>query len=67
MSTADFKDAMSALKEVVSAFDFASADMIVKEVSGYAVPAEYVEKFAEIKKAIQAVDQQTVVKLLEEL
>ena len=35
MGADEFKDAMAALKEVASAFDFASADMILEELSGY--------------------------------
>ena len=67
MSTDEFMDAISALKEVVSAFDFGSADMIIEELSGYSVPAEYADKFAEIKKAVKIVDQQTTMNLLNEI
>lgn len=67
MSLSEFKEAVSALKEVVSAFDFSSADMILGELSNYSIPADYTEKFTEIKKAIKAVDQQLVIKLLDEL
>ena len=65
MGADEFKDAMAALKEVISAFDFASADMILEELSGYSVPAEFEEKYSEIKKAVKAVDQQLVLSLLE--
>jgi signal transduction histidine kinase/CheY-like chemotaxis protein len=67
MGADEFKDAMAALKEVVSAFDFASADMILEELSGYSVPAEFEEKYSEIKKAVKSVDQQLVLSLLEGL
>ena len=67
MSLSEFKEAISALKEVVSAFDFGSADMILGELSGYSIPADYAPKFAEIKKAIKAVDQLAVTKLLDEI
>ena len=67
MSEADFNDAMAALREVISGFDFNSADMILQEVSGYKVPAGFEEKFANIKKAVKAVDQQATIKLLDEL
>lgn len=66
MNYDQLKDAMSALKEVISAFDFASADMIIEEISGYSIPADFNEKFAEIKKAVKDVDQQAAIKLLEE-
>ena len=65
MGADEFKDAMAALKEVISAFDFASADMILEELSGYSVPAEFEEKYSEIKKAVKAVDQQLVLSLLD--
>ena len=67
MSMDDFKEAGAALKEVVSAFDFDSADMIIGELSNYSIPAAYAPKFTEIKKAIKSVDQQQVMKLLDEL
>ncbi len=67
ISTDEFMDAISALKEVVSAFDFGSADMIMDELSGYSIPADYADKFAEIKKAVKIVDQQTAMKLLNEI
>lgn len=67
MSLSEFQEAVSALKEVVSAFDFDSADMIIGELSNYSIPASYAPKFTEIKKAIKAVDQQMVMKLLDEI
>ncbi|MCR4939316.1 MAG: hypothetical protein K5930_04300 [Treponemataceae bacterium] len=67
MAMDEFKDAMSALKEVASAFDFGSADMILGELAGYSLPAEFQGQFAEIKKAVKAVDQQSVIKLLDEM
>ena len=67
MSLSEFQEAVSALKEVVSAFDFDSADMIIGELSNYSIPAAYAPKFTEIKKAIKSVDQQAVVKLLDEI
>ena len=67
MSESDFKDAMAALREVISGFDFNSADMILEEVSGYKVPDDLEKKFASIKKAVKAVDQQETLKLLDEL
>ena len=53
MSLSEFQEAVSALKEVVSAFDFDSADMIIGELSNYSIPAAYAPKFTEIKKAIK--------------
>lgn len=67
MSLSEFKEAVSALKEVVSAFDFDSADMIIGELSNYSIPAAYAPKFTEIKKAIKSVDQQVAIKLLDEI
>ncbi|MCR4713154.1 MAG: response regulator [Treponemataceae bacterium] len=67
ISVEEFKEAMSALKEVVSAYDFGSADMILEELSGYSVPDDFADKFTEIKKAVKIVDQQTAMKFLEEI
>ena len=67
MPESDFKDAMAALREVISGFDFSSADMILAEVANYKVPAAFEEKFAGIKKAVKAVDQIETIRLLDEL
>ena len=58
------EEAYSALKEVVSVFDFDSADSIIAELENYSVPQEESEKFEKLKKAVQSVDQTAVMKLL---
>lgn len=58
------EDAYSALKEVVSVFDFDSADAIIEELSKYSVPPDCAEKFKKLKKAVQSVDQTGILQLL---
>ena len=65
ITEAQFNDALSALGEVISAFDFDSADSIISELDGYAIPTEFVEKYAKIKKAVRNVDATKVRKLIE--
>ena len=65
ITKAQFDDALSALGEVISAFDFDSADSIIKEIDSYAIPTEFVEKYAKIKKAVRNVDATKVRKLIE--
>ena len=64
MDEAQFADALQALKEVVGAFDFSTADQIVKEVDGYALPPACLDKWKQIKEAVAKVDQAAVMALL---
>ena len=57
-------DALSALREVVSVFDFDSADSIIKELDSYEMPADFAEKYQKIRKAVRDVDQNAVMELL---
>lgn len=57
-------DALSALREVVSVFDFDSADSIIKELDGYEMSADFAHQFAQIKKAVRDVDQAKIMGLL---
>ena len=59
-----FNDALSALREVISVFDFDSADAIIKEVDSYAIPEGFAEKYAKIKKAVRDVDTAKVLELI---
>ena len=57
-------DALSALKEVVSVFDYDSADAIMEELAKYSMPEDFEEKYQKIKKAVQSVDQSGILQLL---
>lgn len=61
---AKLNDALSALKEVVSVFDFDSADAIMAELEKYSMPKDFEEKYKAIKKAVQSVDQNEIMTLL---
>lgn len=62
---AKLDDALSALKEVVSVFDFDSADAIMEELAKYSMPHDFEEKYKKIKKAVLSVDQAEIIRLLE--
>ena len=59
-------EALSALKEVVSAFDFDMADAIIAELSDYALSARDDALFTKLKKAVKAADAARVMDLLRE-
>ncbi|MBR0100519.1 MAG: response regulator, partial [Treponema sp.] len=61
---AKLNDALSALKEVVSVFDFDSADAIMAELEKYSMPKDFEEKYKKIKKAVQSVDHTAIMQLL---
>ncbi|MBR1723292.1 MAG: response regulator [Treponema sp.] len=58
-------DAFAALKELVSAFDFDSADAIISELEKYELPADSKELFEKVRRAVQKVDAKEVIDLLE--
>ena len=58
------EEALSALKEVVSVYDFDSADAIMAELEKFSMPADFADKFKAIKKAVQSVDHTEIMKLL---
>ncbi len=64
MDEPHFAEALTALKEVVAAFDFSTADQIVQEVDGYQIPAAHAEQWQKIKKAVANVDQAAVLAAL---
>nr|MCR5546656.1 response regulator [Lachnospiraceae bacterium] len=62
-----FKDGMNTIKEFVEAFDFDSADSVVKMLDMYQIPKEYKEGFAKVKEALSAVDQQLLIEKIREM
>lgn len=58
------KDALSALKEVINAFDFSSADEIIRELDFYSIPVRYSEKINEIKACVHKADRSRLLELL---
>ena len=64
LSPEKLRDALSAIVEVVSAFDFDTADTIIKEIDNYEIPSDFQEKYTEIKKAVRNVDTVAVRELL---
>ena len=60
----EFNDALSALHEVISVFDFDTADEIIKQLDGYEMPKNFAEKYKKIRKAVRDVDANAVQELL---
>lgn len=60
-----WNDALAALREVVGAFDFSTADAIVEQVDGYRLPAAYAARWQDIRTAIANVDQAAAMQALD--
>ena len=58
------KEGLEALKEVVGAFDFDSADMCVAELDKYSMPEDFKETFEELKLRLSEVDSDGVLEIL---
>ncbi len=56
ISDEELSEAYETLRQSVQAFDFDTADSIVAELEGYALPQSEIEKFERVKKQVQAVD-----------
>ena len=65
IDTNRLQEGLAALKEVVSVYDFDSADCIMCELSSYEMPKDFKERFKEIKKALQCADQSALMSLLD--
>ena len=55
----------AALRQAVAAFDFDSADTVIAEMDGYAMPPDFAPLFAKIRQAERNVDAQAVLALLD--
>jgi len=60
-----YREALSALRELVSAFDFGSADAIIAELDSKTLPENCAGQFAALKRAVRSVDADAVLKLLD--
>ena len=66
MTETQFSEALSSLREAAAAFDFDSADVIVKEIDGYEVPADAAALWQQVRNAVRDVDTAKILSLLEE-
>lgn len=66
LSKKETEEAFNSIREVVSSFDFNTADAIIKQMENYSVPKQFSEKYRNLKSAIQHVDQAEVMKILGE-
>ena len=60
----EFAEAVMGLKEFVEAYDFDSADKILKMLEAYKIPSPLNEKYAKIKELMAAVDRTALLELL---
>ena len=58
------EEALSAIREFVDAFDFDSADGVMEMLGDYRMPDDFTDQFAEIRRALSAVDRERLLKLL---
>ena len=61
---AKLAEALAALREVLVAFDFGTADAIIAELDGFAMPSAFAPTYTKIRAAVRAVDQSTALSLL---
>ncbi|MCR5763615.1 MAG: response regulator [Treponema sp.] len=59
-----YEEVLSAIKEFISAYDYDTADQIVKQVDEYKIPEEKAEQWSKLKGLISAVDQTGIMELL---
>ena len=52
-----FDDALSALREVIGAFNFSTAESIIAELENYTIPEKFLVQYTAIKTKIRALDQ----------
>ncbi len=64
ISEEELSEAMSALRELVDAFDFDSADGVVDMLKDYRMPEGFAEKYEEIRTALVSVDREKLLALL---
>ncbi len=60
----EFEEALMGMKEFVEAYDFDSADKILKMLEGYKITSPLDEKYAKIKELMAAVDRTALLELL---
>ena len=64
ISITKYEEALSAVKESVIAFDFDTADAVIKMLEDYKIPLQKEQQFNELKHAVQVVDRDLILSLL---
>ncbi len=64
ITTKELEEALKALKEVVSTFDFDTASNIIEELNNYTMIPDFKSQYKEICKALRSMDADRVLKLL---
>ncbi len=60
----DLRDALSALSELVSAFDFDSADSVMQMLENYQMPASFLQLYQKLKALMAEVARDEIIELL---
>ncbi len=60
----ELKNAFSDMKELLEAYDFDTADGIMKMLEGYSIPASLQDKYNKVKQLMAAVDRDALLEIL---
>ena len=66
MPAAQYEEAVKNIGECVQAFDYDTADQIISMMSDFKIPAEKKEHFEELKKAVNSVDYEKILMIVNE-
>lgn len=61
------KDGLETIKEFAVAYDFDSADSVMKMLDNYRIPEQYRKGLSAVKDALKAVDRQLLIEKIEEM
>lgn len=64
LSAQELEERLAALREFAGAFDFANADMVMKDLAAHTLPADFLEQYEKLKEAVRAADSAAVLALL---
>ena len=61
-----YQEALTAIKEFASAFDFNAIDGIIESIDNYVIPPTEMERYNKIKRSVRGGDRSTLMVLLSE-
>ena len=64
ISEDELNEAFGAVKELVEAYDFNTADSVMKSLEQYAIPEKFEEKYSTLIRLMSAVDRDAILNLL---
>lgn len=66
LSMEKYQEALTAIKEFASAFDFNAIDGIIESIDNYVIPPTEMERYNKIKRSVRGGDRSTLMVLLSE-